>query len=150
MLSMEGTLPRRGVAALGGGQGSLWLKGHTSFNPYRAQKIPVDFLIPSHYYDHTRSGPIWPAPRGSRGGVTDMTNHPNRGSVANYAIVDAHGSFDSAGRGRSYVYKVCGEIDAARRAALKMLQVQIIQGHGLRKGEVVYEDAVGGTYPRIK
>ena len=80
-----------------------------------------------------------------------MTNHPNRGQnqTGNYAIVDSHGAFDSAGKGRSYIHYVYSDEAKAKKAAKYMRQVQVIQGNSLIKGEVVYEDAVGSVYPRV-
>ena len=72
-------------------------------------------------------------------GVTDMK----------YAIVDAEGAFDSAGRGKSWVHRVYDTSEAAIKAAKRMRQVQVICG-ALQKGDLVYQDALGHVYPRIQ
>lgn len=78
-----------------------------------------------------------------------MTN-PNRKQIGQYAIVDAEGSFDSAGKNKSWVYGAYSDIDEAIRAAKRMRQVQIIRGGGnFEKGELVHHDAIGSTYERV-
>ena len=58
-------------------------------------------------------------------------NHPNRAKKA-FALVDAEGSFGSAGRGRSYVHSAHATIEAATRAANRTANVQIVTGDDWR------------------
>lgn len=65
-----------------------------------------------------------------------------------YAIVDADGAFDSAGRGKSYVHGSYPDRERAISAARRQRQVQVIACNE-PKGSVVYADAVGVVYPSV-
>lgn len=65
-----------------------------------------------------------------------------------YAIVDAPGEFDSAGRGASYVFEAHSDLDYAIRRAKFLEGCQVIECP-FPKGDVVYEDMIDREFPSV-
>lgn len=65
-----------------------------------------------------------------------------------YAIVDAPGRFDSAGRGASYVFEVHSDLDSAIRRAKRLGDCQVIEC-SFAKGDVVYADMIDREFPSV-